>query len=70
MRNSPMPSLKTLGSACAISMVPTGTPARPPTMNGQTSLKSNDRHIVGSVEVWATTEQIRISGTASDGGNT
>ncbi len=39
-------------------------------MNGQTSEKSNERHIAGSVEVWAMTEQIRTSGTAMEGGNT
>jgi hypothetical protein len=65
-----MPSLNILGSACATSSVPTGTPARPPAMNGQTSLKSKDRHSFGSVALWATTEQISTSGTASAGGNT
>jgi hypothetical protein len=51
-------------------MMPTGTPARPPTMNGHTSLRSKLRHIDGKVALWATTEQIRISGTASEGGST
>ena len=39
-------------------------------MNGQTRVKSRSRHIDGSVAVWATTEQISTSGTASDGGST
>ncbi len=51
-------------------MVPNGTPARPPIRNGQTSLKSNDRQNDGSVEVCATIEQTRASGTAVEGGNT
>ena len=51
-------------------MVPSGTPARPPIRNGQTSLKSMDRQSDGSVEVCATMEQISTSGTAIEGGNT
>jgi hypothetical protein len=41
--------------------------ARPPIRNGQTSLKSMNRQIAGSVEVCATIEQIRTSGTAIAG---
>ena len=51
-------------------MVPSGTPARPPSRKGQTSLKSIDRQIVGSVEVCATMEQMRTSGTTIEGGST
>ena len=65
-----MLSLKTLGSAWAISRTPSGTPARPPIRNGQTSVRSKLRHIAGIVEVWAITEQISTSGTASEGGST
>ena len=43
--STPTLSLNTLGSAWAISRVPSGTPARPPIRNGQTSLKSIDRQI-------------------------
>jgi hypothetical protein len=63
-------SLKIRGSACAISMVPSGTPSRPPITNGQTSERLKLRHIDGSVAVCATTEQIRISDTATPGGST
>jgi hypothetical protein len=65
-----MVSLNILGSASAISCVPIGTPARPPIRKGHTSLKSMVRQIDGSVEVCATTEQIRTSGTAIEGGTT
>ena len=50
--------------------MPSGTPARPPIRNGQTSVRSKLRHIAGIVEVWAITEQISTSGTASEGGST
>jgi hypothetical protein len=65
-----MLNLNTLGSAWAISRVPIGTPARPPIRKGQTSLKSMCRQTDGSVEVCATMEQIRTSGTTTEGGNT
>jgi hypothetical protein len=68
--STPMLNLKIPGSACAISIVPSGTPARPPIRNGHTSVKSKLRHIDGKVDVCPTTEQIRTSGTASDGGST
>jgi hypothetical protein len=62
--------LKILGSACAISIVPRGTPSRPPITNGQTSERSKLRHIEGSVAVCAITEQVSTNGTAIDGGRT
>lgn len=49
-------------------MVPKGTPISPPIRNGHTSERSKLFHIDGSVEVCAMTEQIKTSGTASDGG--
>ena len=64
-----MLSLNTRGSACAIISVPSGTPARPPIRNGHTRRKSMVRQIDGSVEVCATIEEIRTSGTATDGGS-
>jgi hypothetical protein len=67
---TPTLNLNMPGSACAISMVPSGTPARPPIRNGQTSVKSIDRQNVGSVEVCPTMEQIRTRGTATEGGST
>src|ERR1700692_4372602 len=51
-------------------MVPNRTPARPPMINGQTSLKSMNRQKASSVEVCAVMEQIRTSGTAIAGGTT
>ncbi len=66
----PTLNLNMPGSACATSMVPNGTPARPPIRNGHTSLRSKDRQSDGSVEVCATTEQMKTSGTAIEGGNT
>src|ERR1700686_5072591 len=68
--STPKLILNTCGSACAIISVPSGTPARPPTTNGHTSFKSNDRQNDGSVEGCATIEQISTSGTAVVGGST
>ena len=65
-----MLSLNIFGSACAIISVPSGMPARPPIRNGQTRRKSMVRQIDGKVEVCATIEEIRTSGTATEGGST
>jgi len=59
----PTLNLKMPGSALATSVVPSGTPARPPSRKGQTGLKSMDRQIAGSVEVCAIMEQMTTSGT-------
>ena len=69
-RNTPTVSLNTFGSACSISVVPSGTPIRPPIRNGQTMVKSMVFQIEGRVEICATTEQISTSGTAIAGGST
>jgi len=54
----PTVSLNTAGSACAISLVPSGTPIRPPITNGQTSEKSMLFQIERKVDICAITEQI------------
>ena len=66
----PTVSLKMVGSAWATSIVPIGTPSSPPIRNGQTSVRSKLFHIDGKVAVCATTEQIKTSGTATEGGST
>ncbi len=69
-RKTPIVSLKTSGSARAISKMPIGTPARPAMTNGQTRRKSMLFQIDGKVESCAMTEQTSTSGTASVGGST
>ena len=67
---TPTLNLNICGSARATSNVPSGMPASPPATNGHASLKSRSRHIDGSVEICALTEQISTSGTARAGGST
>ena len=50
--------------------VPTGTPNRPPTMNGSTRRHKMACQMAGSVCTWAMMEQVTTSGEATIGGTT